>query len=106
MAVRGPTQGAAQHTEMIDRWQSHEHLARVARAVVLALPIAAAVVLTWGAGRLLPPERLGVGRWAWIAGAFVICNLVLVGMGRITRRITPLIALMKLSLVFPDQAPS
>jgi len=44
-----------------------------------------------------------LGWWLGLSGA---ATLVLVAVGRITRRLLPLAALLRLSLVFPDGAPS
>ena len=106
MVLSGPTQGAERHTTSVGRWKSHPWLARFLRASILLLPVVVAVGFTWLAGRLLPPERVGLGRWVWMGLVFVLANFVLAALRRVTRRLTPLVALMKLTLVFPDQAPS
>ena len=101
----GPTRGAERHTNQ-DRWKAHPWLARVLRAFVVAGPIAVSVLFTWIAGRVMPPERLGIGRWTWILGVFVLANIVLVVLRTASRRLMPLVALLKMTLVFPDHAPS
>ena len=76
------------------------------RVVVFCAPLASSVIFTWLAGEIMPPERLGVHRLVWIGLVFVAANVLLVVVGRLTRRLVPLVALMKLTLVFPDHAPS
>ena len=72
----------------------------------MVAPLMSSVGFTWLAGLLLPPERLGIHRWVWIGLVFVAANLLLVAVGRLTRLFLPLVAMMKLTLVFPDEAPS
>ncbi len=64
------------------------------------------MAFTWLAGVLVPPERLGLHRWVWVGLVFIAANGLLVVVGRLTRWLLPLAALMKLTLVFPDHAPS
>ena len=107
MAVpAGPTKGAQNHEEVIDRWKSHPRLALLLRALILVLPIATSLGFTMLAGWLFPAEDLGVGRWTWTFIVFVLANLLLLALRRLASRLLPLVALMKLTLVFPDHAPS
>ncbi len=105
MARTGPTQGAERHADSVRRWKSHPRLAAILRVLVFVAPITFSLVLTWAGAKWLPPARLGISRWAWIIGAFIIANCVLMATAKLTRRLTPLVALLKLSLVFPDNAP-
>ncbi len=105
MARTGPTQGAERHADSVRRWKSHPRLAAILRILVFVAPIAFSLGITWAGAKWLPPQRLGISRWVWILGAFVIANGVLITTAKLTRRLTPLIALLKLSLVFPDNAP-
>ena len=106
MAESGPTQGAERHAEAIERWKSHVWLARMLRVAIAVAPLTVSILFTYTAGRVAPPDRVGLHRWVWIAVVFVLANVVLFGLTRLTRRLTPLVALMKLTLVFPDAAPS
>ncbi len=76
------------------------------RALILVAPIAVALVASTIAARVAPPDELGVNRWLWMVVVFVGVSLLLAVMRRALRRLTPLAALMELTLVFPDQAPS
>ncbi len=106
MPESGPTQGAERHAATVNRWKSHPLLARLVRVAIFIAPLASSVTFTWIAGIVLPPERLGVNRWVWIGLVFVAANGLLYVVSRLTRQLLPLVALMKLTLVFPDNAPS
>lgn len=106
MAVSGPTQGAERHEAKVNRWKSHPRLAMLLRVLILLLPISSSIGFTILAGRLFPADELGMGRWTWIFMVFVLANVLLVALRKVTERLIPLVALMKLTLVFPDHAPS
>jgi hypothetical protein len=80
-------------------------LAFALRLAVLLAPLVVAVLVTFVLTHLVPRP---VGGWAE-AGWFVLVigtpSLVLLVVGRVARRALPLAVLLKLSLVFPDQAP-
>ena len=106
MSTSGPTQGAERHSGTVERWTSHPQLARLLRVVIVVAPIAASVTFTLAAGKYLPASELDMNRWLWIGLVFVCSNVLLIVLSKLTRRLIPLVALMKLTLVFPDQAPS
>ena len=56
--------------------------------------------------QLLPPSRIGINKWIWWIALICITTLLLARIDRIIRRLAPLSALLQLSLVFPDEAPS
>ena len=70
------------------------------------LPVAASVAVTSAAARWVPrpDSRLEVVAW-WVALS-VVAAAVLYAVDKVTRRLVPLAVLFKLSLVFPDRAPS
>ncbi|MDW3177205.1 MAG: Ig-like domain-containing protein [Acidimicrobiia bacterium] len=102
----GPTQGAERHEETVNRWKSRPRLAWTLRALIVILPIASSIAFTALAGRVYSAEDLGIGRWTWIFCVFILANLLLAALRQVTSRLLPLVALMKLTLVFPDNAPS
>jgi putative nucleotidyltransferase with HDIG domain len=76
------------------------------RTAVLVIPIMAAVAAAAAASRLLPtPEGIPATVVWWIA-VTAASTLVLVVVERQARRLLPLAALLKLTLLFPDRAPS
>ena len=87
-------------------WKGHPRLALLLRVVILLFPLAASAAVTIVISRVWPaPESIGrlVGWWVLVSLiGMAVCLLV----DRLGRRILPLTALLKLALVFPDQAPS
>jgi len=70
-------------------------------------PIAVSVAVVYGASRALPPpEGHGLRYVEWWLALSATATVALVAAGRLVRRLLPLAALMRLSLVFPDGAPS
>lgn len=106
MAARGPTQGAERHAAGLERWKAHPGLARALRVLIITLPLGVSLLFTLFMGSYFPPQKLGLNRWLWMVSVFFAANILLYILGRITRQLVPLVGLMKLTLVFPDQAPS
>ena len=83
-------------------------LARALRAAQIIVPFAAG----WLAIRLLKSFFAGVdggglfGGFLWILQAIVVATVVSAGVTRLMKRFTPLVALLNMSLVFPDSTPS
>jgi hypothetical protein len=82
-------------------------LATVLRGAAYCGPVAISVGVVYAASRFAPPPSgslvLYVVWWAALSGG---ATVVLALTGRLSRRLLPLAALMRLSLVFPDGAPS
>ncbi|MEP7224097.1 MAG: HD domain-containing phosphohydrolase, partial [Actinomycetota bacterium] len=102
------THAAMTHqTPSSERWQARRVPAALLRAFILLAPIACSLVFVHVFSRLLPVPTdslvLYLTWWVGISGAATV-GLVLVD--RLVRRLLPLAALLKLSLVFPDEAPS
>ncbi len=106
MREAGPTQGAERQADKVARWTARPRLSQFVRFTIIATPVILSVLFTIFMGRAFPPEELGMGRWTWVAAVFIMANLLLFVLGRLARRLTPLVGLMKLTLVFPDHAPS
>jgi hypothetical protein len=75
------------------------------RLFILLVPIAASLAATALFRRLLPSPH---GPWwfGWALGILACAVLVAVGVERAGRRLLPLVTLLKLSMLFPDQAPT
>jgi putative nucleotidyltransferase with HDIG domain len=56
--------------------------------------------------RLLPSPRGALGVAAWLLAVVAVTTVVLLASERLARRLLPLATLLRLSLVFPDEAPS
>lgn len=86
-------------------WGSHPIAAGLVAAVALLVPGIAGVVvgLTTGAAMAGPGGRRLVLTWAVAVAAGVVTTIVT---DRLLRRLLPLAVLLRLSLDFPDRAPS
>ena len=94
------------HELAATRWHARPRLALVLRVFAALLPFACSVVVTRMVQRRLPaPDGLLslLGTWAMLA---VVGTAVLWAVEKLSRRLLPLAALLRMSLVFPDQAPS
>ena len=77
------------------------------RVFVVVAPIVASVIFVHVASQLVAaPSGSTVLYVAWWVGLSALATVVLIGIDRVTRRLLPLAALLKLALVFPDEAPS
>ena len=94
--------GAKRH-----RWAAHPWRARGVRVLVYALPIAASLGFVFFATSIVraPTSSLGVFLLWWLATSLA-ATLVVSAVYAVSRRLLPLGALLELSLVFPDAAPS
>ena len=97
---------AAEETH-VRRWTAHPWRARVVRLLVYCLPIAASLgfvqLVTAFTG--VPTSSLWVFLAWWLGISALATVIVSVGYA-LTKRLLPLGALLGLSLVFPDEAPS
>ena len=90
-----------------ERWEGRPWVAGLLRAFVLLAPIVASVSFVHLASQLVgPPSGSTLLHVAWWVGLSALATVVLIGIDRLTRRLLPLAALLKLALVFPDEAPS
>ena len=76
------------------------------RLMAFATPIVAALAWSAVASRLLTSPRSMPGRAFWLVGMLGTSTTVLFLTERLARRLLPLAALLRLSLVFPDHVPS
>lgn len=85
------------------RWIAHPWLARLLRLVLFCTPLVAATVVVRVVAGILPAGLEGVARLIALGVAgFAVAVLV----ERLARRFLPLAALLRLTMLFPDQAPS
>jgi HD domain-containing protein/pentapeptide repeat protein len=100
----GPTQNY--DDAALGTWHPHPVLAALVRAVILAAPPLAALALGLAAARWAPATRLGISPWLWLVLEIAPATMVFLGMTRLTRRLLPLSTLLRLTMIFPDKAPS
>jgi putative nucleotidyltransferase with HDIG domain len=87
-------------------WRGHPIIAAMIRTAAFTTPVIAALLWSVVFSRLLRPP-IGFGaRGVWWAAVLGTSTAVLIVTERIARRLLPLAALLKLSLVFPDHVPS
>ena len=90
--------------EPANRWRAHPAVAFVLRLVIFAVPFAAGYGAAEGCIHLLMTQ-LERSRW-WLLVPAIVSLAVCLLFERLTRRLLPLAALLKLSMLFPDRAPS
>ncbi len=89
-----------------NRWLGRPWLSRVVRLVVYAAPFACSIVAALVLSKLLPRAHSWPVAGIRLIGIAAASTIVLYGADRATRRMLPLAALLSLTLVFPDEAPS
>ncbi|MFQ5966098.1 MAG: HD-GYP domain-containing protein [Acidimicrobiia bacterium] len=89
-----------------ERWNSRPVLAALLQAAALAVPIIAAVTTSVVLSMALPQPRSLLPAVVWWVVVFGGATLVLWGVDRLARRLIPLATLLRLTLFFPDRAPS
>ncbi len=89
-----------------DRWRSHPVASVALRGSIVVVPFATAMVAAFVLSMLIPAASttpLTLVRWLVIV---VIATVAMRVAERLARRLLPLAVLLRLTLVFPDQAPS
>ena len=76
------------------------------RAMVLLVPLAVGVIAVKAAIVLVPRPNGVVLFWTWMIALIAVSFGASIGSQRVLRRLAPLAMLFKMSLVFPDEAPS
>lgn len=96
------------HTRPNDpkRWNRRPWIARSLQLLTLIVPIVASLVAAYVFANLLPPANGKLEVVARFAVIATLSTLILIGVERLARRLLPLIALLDLTLLFPDRAPS
>ena len=92
--------------EQQERWTGRPRVALGIKTLVFVAPIALSALATHLIARVVPrpPDLLPTILW-WIALSVFATGVLFVA-DRLARKLLPLAALLQLSLVFPDQAPS
>ena len=89
-----------------ERWQDQRFLAWLIRAAVFAVPIVAGVIAGTFTARRLPEPEGAAGVLGWWVLVIAASMGALFAVDRLARKLLPLAAMLRLALVFPDQAPS
>jgi putative nucleotidyltransferase with HDIG domain len=88
------------------RWKARPLLALALRALILIVPAALALAVTALVHPFVPMPATWPGRLWWWVGLLGVGLLVATVVERWGRRLLPLVMLLKLSMLFPDRAPS
>ncbi|HSI98334.1 MAG TPA: hypothetical protein VK926_08225, partial [Gaiellaceae bacterium] len=98
----------AQRTDSkVHRWAAHPWRARLVRLLAYACPLTLSLAFVYVATGFVGPPTASL--WVfllWWLGMSLGATLVVSLVYRLSRRLLPLGALLELSLIFPDQAPS
>ena len=87
-------------------WRARPRLALIVRFAVFACPFLAAIVAgSVVANAMAAPETLGDLVLAWVS-VLIVATIVAAVVTRWARRVLPLAALLRMTLAFPDKAPS
>ncbi len=104
MDTTAPTKGAAELEN--GTWAGRPLIAFGLRSTTVVVPVCA----SWAATRLAAPAFWHpahmVGALVWVAQLIVVGSAAALLGGRASRRLLPLAALYRLSIAFPDRAPS
>jgi HD domain len=85
------------------QWTARPWLAALVRVVIVGVPVLAGSLIA----RLLAGPASGwPNRWASVAVVLVAAVTGSVAVSRLTSRLLPLALLLRMTLIFPDQAPS
>jgi hypothetical protein len=88
------------------RWRARPVLSTVLRIAVFVMPIVAALALSYLVGRVFPRPRDMGGAALWWLLFLIVEVLAFAVFQRLAQRLIPLATLLRLSLLFPDRAPS
>lgn len=100
----GPTQNYDDASLVV--WKGRPVLAGTIRTLIATVPVLLSIGLGLAAVHWFPPSRLGVNPWAWLVVEIACATLVLIVATRVGRKLLPLTTLLRLTLYFPDRAPS
>ncbi|MGI9647614.1 MAG: tandem-95 repeat protein [Acidimicrobiia bacterium] len=87
-------------------WEGKPVRAFLIRVAAFALPLIFAIVVAWQLTRALPTPETWPGVIFWWLLVMASSTMALRIADRFAKRLMPLAVLMKLSLVFPDEAPN
>ena len=88
------------------RWIAHSRAGFLVSAATFAIPIALSIVSAFAASVLFPHPTSSAQHVLWWISILVIAWVAAILGERIARPLLPLASLLKMSLLFPDRAPS
>src|SRR5688572_14597770 len=100
----GPTQNYDDAS--LGVWKARPVLAAAVRAGITVGPVVLSIGLGLAAVHWFPPRRFGINPWIWLLIEVCFATVVLLVATRLGRALVPLTTLLRLTLYFPDRAPS
>ncbi len=88
-----------------ERWRSHRVLGTILSSAAVAAPFAVSIVAAMAVGRQLPRGEALFRQALWWVAVLASSTVAFVGSERLCRRLLPLAALLKMTMLFPDHAP-
>ncbi len=88
-----------------ERWRSHRVLGTLLSSAAVAAPFAVSIVAAMAVGREIPRGEALFRQALWWVAVLGSSAVAFVGSERLCRRLLPLAALLKMTMLFPDQAP-
>ncbi|HMK96132.1 MAG TPA: HD domain-containing phosphohydrolase, partial [Acidimicrobiales bacterium] len=88
-----------------DRWRAHRLLSAMVAGAALTAPVGISIGAALVVGRLLPRDHSGPGALGWWALVLAVSAVAFVLGERLCRPLLPMAALLKMTMLFPDQAP-
>ncbi|MEY2444972.1 MAG: hypothetical protein QOE00_1552, partial [Ilumatobacteraceae bacterium] len=87
-------------------WNPRPIVSVTIKGLLLVVPLIVGIVAVKLAIELVPRPRERLPFWMWMIGLIAVSFVASIGTQRALRRFAPLAMLFKMSLVFPDEAPS
>ncbi len=93
-------------TPSVDNWQPRNGLSALVSVSIFLAPILVAIAMTTVVADLVPMPHEGIGKVAWWVLIIAVPGIVYALANRLARRALPLAALLRMTMVFPDKAPT
>ncbi len=101
-----PQPSGPKRSETDRHWAGRPGLARALRLFLALAPVVVAVAFTYWAAALMPGPTGAAATAIWFGSLVVLSVVVLAAVERLARMLLPLTLLLRLTLVFPDEAPN
>ena len=89
-----------------DNWRPRVGLSALVSVAIFVVPIVLAILATTVVADLVPMPREGIGKLVWWVLIIAVPGVVYALANRLARRALPLAALLRMTMVFPDKAPT
>ena len=93
-------------TQSGDNWRPRAGLSALVSVGIFVVPIAMAILVTTVVADLVPMPHQGIDKVAWWVLIIAVPGIVYALANRLARRALPLAALLRMTMVFPDRAPT